>query len=107
MFEKIYNTRNFSNCLLRYIRQNERFGFNKDIPFEIKNESTLHYLIVKVQEIDALKWTSEAQTYWEECAESIKNIEQADELIPGVDYGVPMMDWECRYCGFTKYCKGV
>jgi|TARA_R110002167_G_scaffold112850_1_gene285554 hypothetical protein len=62
---------------------------------------------VKVQEIDALKWTSEAQTYWEECAESIKNIEQADELIPGVDYGVPMMDWECRYCGFTKYCKGV
>lgn len=52
LFEKIYNTSNNSNCLLRYIRQNERFGFNKDIPFEIKNESTLHYLIVKVQEID-------------------------------------------------------
>jgi len=52
LFEKIYNTSNVSNCLLRYIRQNERFGFNKDIPFEIKNESSLHYLIVKVQEID-------------------------------------------------------
>ena len=52
LFEKIYSTSNVSNCLLRYIRQNERFGFNKDIPFEIKNESTLHYLIVKVQEID-------------------------------------------------------
>lgn len=52
LFEKIYNTSNNSNCLLRYIRQNERFGFNKDIPFEIKNESTLHYLILKVQEID-------------------------------------------------------
>ena len=52
LFEKIYNTSNVSNCILRYIRQNERFGFNKDIPFEIKNESTLHYLIVKVQEID-------------------------------------------------------
>jgi len=52
LFEKIYNPSNVSNCLLRHIRQNERFGFNKDIPFEIKNESTLHYLIVKVQEID-------------------------------------------------------
>lgn len=52
LFEKIYNTSNVSNCLLKYIRQSERFGFNKDIPFEIKNESTLHYLIVKVQEID-------------------------------------------------------
>tara|TARA_Y100000389_G_scaffold47724_1_gene42891 strand:+ start:189 stop:2621 length:2433 start_codon:yes stop_codon:yes gene_type:complete len=53
LFEKIYNTSNVSNCLLKYIRQSERFGFNKDIPFEIKNESTLHYLIVKVQEIHA------------------------------------------------------
>ena len=49
LFEKIYNTSN-NNCLLRYIRQNERFILIKDIPFEIKNESTLHYLILKVQE---------------------------------------------------------
>jgi type I restriction-modification system DNA methylase subunit len=52
LFEKIYNKSNISQCLLRYIRKDDRFGFNKDIPFEIKNESTLHYLIIKVQEID-------------------------------------------------------
>ena len=52
LFERIYSISNPSNCLLRYIRHNEKFGFNKDIPFEIKNESTLHYLVVKVLEID-------------------------------------------------------
>lgn len=62
---------------------------------------------MRVQEIDALKWTSEALQYWDDCWESINNVENPDDLIPGIDFGVPMMDWECRYCGYTKYCKGV
>ena len=52
LFEKVYNPSNIKSCLLFHIRYNERFGFNKDIPFEIKNESTIHYLLLKAKEID-------------------------------------------------------
>lgn len=62
---------------------------------------------MRVQEIDALKWTSEALQYWDDCWESINAVENPDDMIPGVDFGVPMMDWECRYCGYTAYCKGI
>jgi len=52
LFDKVYNRNNINGCLLKYIRDKERFGFGRAIPFEINNQSTLHYLIVKVQEID-------------------------------------------------------
>jgi len=47
--------------------------------------------------------------YWEEVNETLENVESknGDELVPG-SYGVPMMNWECRYCGFRDlYCKGI
>ena len=63
---------------------------------------------MRVQPIDALEWTSAALEYWTECSESLAKVEDPEsDLIPGVDFGVPMMDWECRYCGFTKHCKGI
>jgi len=35
------------------------------------------------------------------------NSENGEELIPG-SYGVPMMNWECRYCGYKDiYCQGL
>ena len=52
LFEKVYNPSNSRSCLLFHIRKDERFGFHKDIPFEIKNESTIHYLFIKAKEID-------------------------------------------------------
>lgn len=52
LFEKVYNPSNIRSCLLFHIRYNERFGFNKDIPFEIRHESTIHYLLLKAKEID-------------------------------------------------------
>ena len=62
---------------------------------------------MREQKIDALQWTDAAIEYWTSLAQTLDDIEDPDELIPGVDYGVPMMDWECRYCGFTQYCKGI
>ena len=38
--------------------------------------------------------------------EGVKS-ENGNELIPG-SYGVPMMNWECRYCGFKDiHCPGI
>jgi len=62
---------------------------------------------MREQSIDALQWTSNALEYWETLTEALEDITNPDDLIPGIDYGVPMMDWECRYCGFTDYCKGI
>jgi predicted RecB family nuclease len=63
---------------------------------------------MRVQQIDAMQWTSGALEYWQDCIEALDGVTNPDEeLIPGLNYGVPMMDWECRYCGFTEHCKGI
>ena len=62
---------------------------------------------MREQKIDALQWTSNALEYWTTLQESLEDVKTHEDMIPGIDYGVPMMDWECRYCGFTKYCKGI
>ena len=63
---------------------------------------------MREQKIDALQWTDAAMEYWTTLAETLEVVEDPEsDLMPGIDYGVPMMDWECRYCGFTNYCKGI
>ena len=49
---KFYNPRNSQNCIVRYLRQGDNFGYNKDSPFQIKNDSTLEYLFTRVNQID-------------------------------------------------------
>ena len=54
-------------------------------------------------------WINDAIEYWEELNDTLEDVESEDgrELIPG-SYGVPMMSWECRYCGFKDiHCQGV
>tara|TARA_Y100000310_G_scaffold329677_1_gene399965 strand:- start:565 stop:1335 length:771 start_codon:yes stop_codon:yes gene_type:complete len=46
-----------------------------------------------------------AEAYWEDLNEAVDDIKSVDELIPYETYGVPMMDWECRYCAFNEKCK--
>lgn len=64
-------------------------------------------------EIDAFEWTSKAMEYWanlNEALDETKDLsidERLNELMPGVSYGVPMMNWECRYCQFIDYCGGT
>ena len=52
LFSKFYNTSNIKSCVVYWIRYNGRFGYNKDIPFEIKNVSTLHFIFTKLKEVD-------------------------------------------------------
>ena len=51
LYNKFYNPRNSQNCIVRYIRQGEMFGYTKDLPFQIKNESTLEYMFHKMNNI--------------------------------------------------------
>ena len=52
LFNKFYNPSNSRNCIVRYIREGDMFGYNKDFPFQIKNESTLEFLYSRVNKID-------------------------------------------------------
>tara|TARA_R110002051_G_scaffold34467_2_gene76784 strand:+ start:2233 stop:2976 length:744 start_codon:yes stop_codon:yes gene_type:complete len=55
------------------------------------------------------EWIGSAVEYWEEVNETLDGVtsDNGAELIPG-SYGVPMMNWECRYCGFKDiHCQGI
>ena len=63
---------------------------------------------VREEAIDQ-EWISNAIEYWEELNDTLEGVksENGNELIPG-SYGVPMMNWECRYCGFKDiHCAGI
>lgn len=51
LFNKFYSQRNSQNCIVRYIRQGDMFGYTKDLPFQIRNESTLEYMFHRVNKI--------------------------------------------------------
>ena len=57
-------------------------------------------------------WIYEAKAYWEELNDYVDGTDEGtvsdyEKLEPG-SYGIPMENWECRYCGFKDiYCKGV
>ena len=55
LMDKFYNPRNSQNCIVRYLRQGDNFGYNKDSPFQIKNDSTLEYLYTRVNNIDTVE----------------------------------------------------
>ena len=51
MYNIFYNTRNYANCIVKYIRTPDTFGYSKDLPFSIHKSSTLEYMIHKVNNI--------------------------------------------------------
>jgi len=101
------------NPSFNYELQIGTYGLGVQAKYEV-DEVTLALLwynkdtsAMREQKIDALQWTSNALEYWTTLQESLEDVKTHEDMIPGIDYGVPMMDWECRYCGFTKYCKGI
>ena len=59
------------------------------------------------------KWVGDALEYWEELKnfiddlDDVNDVESINQIETGT-YGVPMENWECRYCNFKDiYCKGV
>ena len=58
------------------------------------------------EEYVELPWIDKAIEYWEELNE-YSDESTSEDMVVG-SYGVPMENWECRYCGFKDiYCKGV
>jgi len=58
------------------------------------------------EEYVELPWIDKATEYWEELNEYSDETTSEDMVVGS--YGVPMENWECRYCGFKDiHCKGV
>lgn len=58
------------------------------------------------EEFIDISWMKKAEHYWEDLNDRCEGA-TSEDLNPGM-YGVPMENWECRYCGFKDiYCKGV
>ena len=51
LFSKFYNPSNMRNTVIHHIRKGDTFGYNKDSPFQIKNESTLEFMFHRVNNI--------------------------------------------------------
>ena len=72
-----------------------------DLTWYNKNDSNM-----KNASVDPM-WIHRAQAYWIdlndfllEVGEDILDVEATTAI------GIPMMDWECKYCQFNKICKG-
>ena len=53
------------------------------------------------------KWMDDAIDYWEELKDHVYDGSKANDMVVG-SYGVPMENWECRYCNFKDInCKGI
>ena len=98
----------------RYAMQVATYGIGLGIKHEI-TDITL-WLIWYNKDTSAFReervpqdWIGSAIEYWEEVNETLDGVtsDNGAELIPG-SYGVPMMNWECRYCGFKDiHCQGI
>lgn len=51
LYSKFYNQSNMRNTIIHHIRRGDNFGYNKDSPFQIKNESTLEFMFHRVNNI--------------------------------------------------------
>ena len=61
---------------------------------------------LREEHIEVEHLVERAMEYWEELNEYSENTTSEDLEVGS--YGVPMENWECRYCGFKDiYCKGV
>ena len=55
------------------------------------------------------EWIDKALEYWIEVHEMKEDMGKGfeDELVPMISYGVPMQDWECRYCQYYSICPST
>tara|TARA_R100000152_G_C6781543_1_gene216253 strand:+ start:764 stop:1504 length:741 start_codon:yes stop_codon:yes gene_type:complete len=51
-------------------------------------------------------WIEQALEYWEDLREYTDGVKSEDLKVGS--YGVPMQNWECRYCSYKDiHCKGI
>ena len=80
--------------------------FENDITLKIvwynKNDSRMNITQIPNEAIKtALVYWQDLNDFIEECSDDI-----ICDIPPGGGVGIPMMDWECNYCQFSKICKG-
>jgi hypothetical protein len=68
-----------------------------------KNTSMIRETIVHPQ------WIDKAFDYWTELNELFQEYQEkfVDYLEPGIEYGVPFEDWECKYCQYESICPST
>jgi predicted RecB family nuclease len=61
------------------------------------------------EQIVSPEWIDKAFEYWTEVFEMKEDMGKGfeDELIPEITYGVPVQDWECRYCQYYSICPST
>ena len=61
------------------------------------------------EQIVSNEWIDKAREYWTEMFEMKEDMGKGfeEELLPEVSYGVPVQDWECRYCQYYSICPST
>ena len=61
------------------------------------------------EQIVSNEWIDKALEYWTDMFEMKEDMGKGfeDELIPEITYGVPVQDWECRYCQYYSICPST
>ena len=62
---------------------------------------------IRVQNLDAEMWMDAAMEYWVDLSETLSEIDDPKDLIPGTSMGVPIQPNECKYCSYKELCPGV
>jgi len=79
---------------------NENVNISLNIIYYNKNDSRMN--VVEVPR-DAMDY---AIAYWKELNEFVNQDGDVENIPPNGAIGVPMQSWECRYCNYSKICKG-
>jgi len=61
------------------------------------------------EQLVSSEWIDKAREYWTEMFEMKEDMGKRfeDDLIPEDTLGVPVQDWECRYCQFYSICPST
>jgi len=60
------------------------------------------------EQIVGQEWVIKAKEYWEELSDYTDTDNTNSDSLKVGSYGVPMENWECKYCNFKDiYCAGV
>ena len=78
----------------------ENMDVSLNIVYYNKNDSKLKTVNIPVEALDA------ATAYWTDLNRFIKEDDLIETIPPNGVVGVPMQEWECRYCQYSKICKG-
>ena len=79
----------------------ENMDVSLNIVYYNKNDSKLNTVNIPVEALDA------ASAYWGDLNNFINEDGNIEGIPPNGAIGVPMQEWECRYCQYSKICKGV